>query len=58
VGYGYGFFRTTARSRWRRAALPAFTLACAALRALGRSPSLALPYFNLAFEKRRYAPMT
>jgi len=58
VGYGYRFFRTTARSRRRRAALPIFTLACGALRALGRSPSLALPYFNLAFEKRRYAPMT
>ena len=49
AGYGWRFFRATARSRTRRAALPAFALAAGALAALGRSPSLALPYFNLLF---------
>jgi len=52
AGYGWRFFRDTARSRARRAALPAFAVAVAALRALGRPPSLALPYFNLLFSKR------
>jgi SAM-dependent methyltransferase len=55
AGYGWSFFRTTARSRMRRAALPVFAVACGLLRATGRSPSLALPYFNLIFEKRREA---
>jgi SAM-dependent methyltransferase len=50
-GYGFGFFRATARSRTRRAALPLFATAAAALRAAGRSPSLVLPYLNLVFRK-------
>lgn len=51
MGYGWRFFRDTARSRTRRALLPAFALACGALVALGRPPSLALPYLNLVFRK-------
>jgi SAM-dependent methyltransferase len=51
AGYGWQFFRDTARSRARRAALPFFAIACAALARCGRSPSLALPYFNLVFRK-------
>jgi SAM-dependent methyltransferase len=53
AGYGWTFFKITARSRMRRAALPVFALACDALHAAGRSPSLALPYFNVVFEKRK-----
>ncbi len=52
AGYGWRFFRDTAHSRTRRALLPFFAAAVAALRAAGRSPSLALPYFNLVFRKR------
>jgi SAM-dependent methyltransferase len=52
AGYGWRFFRDTARSRTRRRLLPVFALACAALRAAGQPPSLALPYFNLLFRKR------
>lgn len=51
AGYGWRFFRETARSRTRRALLPVFAVAGAALEALGRPPSLALPYFNLVFRK-------
>jgi SAM-dependent methyltransferase len=51
AGYGWRFFRETARSRTRRALLPCFRLATGALIAAGRSPSLALPYFNLVFRK-------
>ena len=51
AGYGWRFFTATARSRARRAALPAFAAAVAILRALGRPPSLALPYFNLLLRK-------
>jgi SAM-dependent methyltransferase len=53
AGYGWRFFRDTARSRARRALLPAFALVCGALRGIGRSPSLALPYLNLVFRKHR-----
>jgi SAM-dependent methyltransferase len=52
AGYGFTFFRATARSRTRRALLPAFAAAAAALRMLGRPPSLALPYLNLVLSKR------
>ena len=52
AGYGLRFFRATARSRWRRAALPVLGALGAALAATGRSPSLVLPYFNLVFRKR------
>jgi SAM-dependent methyltransferase len=55
AGYGYRFFRDTARSRTRRALLPLFGLAAATLGAAGRPPSLALPYLNLLF---RLAPKT
>ena len=51
AGYGWRFFRETARSRTRRALLPVFAGPAAALRAVGRSPSLCLPYFNLLFQK-------
>ena len=52
AGYGWRFFRATARSRTRRALLPLFAPLCAALAAAGRPPSLGLPYFNLLFRKR------
>jgi len=52
AGYGWRFFRDTARSRSRRALLPLFRLAAASLRGAGRPPSLCLPYFNLVFRKR------
>ena len=52
AGYGWRFFRDTARSPTRRALLPLFGAACRALAVVGRSPSLALPYFNLVFHKR------
>ena len=51
AGYGWRFFRDTARSRSRRALLPVFAAACAALRAAGQPPSLCLPYLNLLFKK-------
>ena len=52
AGYGWRFFRETARTRTRRLALPAFALACGALHRLRLPPSLALPYLNLLFRKR------
>ena len=51
AGYGFAFFRDTARTRTRRALLPAFTAAAAILGAAGRPPSLALPYFNILLRK-------
>jgi SAM-dependent methyltransferase len=51
AGYGWRFFRETARSRARRVLLPVFAGTVAALRAAGRPPSLCLPYFNLLFQK-------
>jgi SAM-dependent methyltransferase len=51
AGYGLRFFRATASSRRHRAVLPLFIAAGGALRALGRSPSLVLPYLNLVFRK-------
>ncbi len=53
AGYGLQFFRATARSRMRRALLPLFGAAAAALGAAGRPPSLALPYLNLLFRLDR-----
>lgn len=53
AGYGWRFFRDTARSRIRRALLPVFALLCAAMGTLRLSPSLALPYFNLVFRKEK-----
>ena len=52
AGYGWCFFRATARSRVRRALLPLFAAAVAVLRAAGRSPSLCLPYLNLLLRKQ------
>jgi SAM-dependent methyltransferase len=52
AGYGWRFFRDTARSRSRRALLPLFAMGSAALRAGGWAPSLCLPYLNLLFRKR------
>jgi SAM-dependent methyltransferase len=52
AGYGWTFFRDTARSRIRRAALPVFAVVCWVLRLFGQPPSLALPYLNLVFRKR------
>lgn len=53
AGFGWTFFRDTARSRIRRSVLPAFGLVCGGLRRMGLSPSLALPYLNLLLRKRR-----
>ena len=55
AGYGWRFFRDTARSRTRRAVLPVFGVICRALAAVGQPPSLALPYFNLVLRKERSA---
>jgi SAM-dependent methyltransferase len=51
AGYGWTFFRDTARSRTRRALLPVFAVACTALRAAGQPPSLCLPYLNVLFQR-------
>jgi len=51
AGYGWRFFRDTARTRTRRALLPLFAVACGVARALGRPPALGLPYFNLLFRR-------
>ena len=51
AGYGWRFFHDTARSQTRRPLLPLFAVACAALRAVGKPPSLCLPYLNLLFRK-------
>jgi SAM-dependent methyltransferase len=51
AGYGWRFFRATARSRTRRALLPLFAVAVGLLRIAGRPPSLALPYLNLLLRK-------
>jgi SAM-dependent methyltransferase len=56
AGYGWRFFRDTARSRTRRALLPFFAAGVALLRAAGQPPSLCLPYLNLLFQKRPAAP--
>jgi SAM-dependent methyltransferase len=52
AGFGWAFFRDTARSRTRRSLLPVFALACGGLRRLGLPPSLALPYLNLLIRKQ------
>lgn len=51
TGYGYRFFRDTARTWKRKMALPLFALVCGLAGRLGVSPSLFLPYFNLLFRK-------
>jgi 2-polyprenyl-3-methyl-5-hydroxy-6-metoxy-1,4-benzoquinol methylase len=51
AGYGWQFFRDTARSRTRRLVMPAFSVMVAALRAVGQPPSLCLPYLNLLFRR-------
>jgi len=54
AGYGWRFFRDTARSRTRRVLLPFFAVLCGALRASGQPPSLCLPYLNLLFRRARF----
>lgn len=51
AGYGWRFFRDTARSPTRRTLLPLFSVAVELLRKLGRPPSLCLPYLNLLLRK-------
>jgi SAM-dependent methyltransferase len=51
AGYGWRFFRDTARSRTRRALLPLFAALCTLARAAGQPPSVCLPYLNLLFRK-------
>jgi SAM-dependent methyltransferase len=53
AGYGWRYFRETARSRTRRALLPLFGALAGALAAAGQPPSLALPYLNLLFRRER-----
>jgi SAM-dependent methyltransferase len=55
AGYGWRFFRETARSPTRRALLPLFGVVCRALAALGQPPSLVLPYWNLVWRRERAA---
>jgi SAM-dependent methyltransferase len=52
AGYGWRFFRATARRGRRRALLPLFAAACGVARSCGQPPSIALPYFHLLFRKR------
>jgi hypothetical protein len=52
AGYGWRFFRRTAQSRTRRALLPVFAAAGAALALVERPRSWCLPYFNLLFRRR------
>ena len=56
AGYGWRFFRETARSRARRAALPLLAVPSALLAAAGQPRSLALPYFNVVFRKGAARP--
>ena len=51
AGYGWRFFRDTARSRTRRAFLPLFAVLCALARVARRPPSICLPYLNLLFRR-------
>jgi SAM-dependent methyltransferase len=51
AGYGWHFFRDTARSRTRLAVVPLFAALAGALKAVGQPPSLCLPYLNLLFHK-------
>jgi len=51
AGYGWRFFRDTARSRTRRAFLPLFAVLCALARVAHRPPSICLPYLNLLFRR-------
>ena len=51
AGYGWRFFRDTARSRTRRTLLPLFAATVALLRAAGGPPSLCLPYLNILFRR-------
>jgi SAM-dependent methyltransferase len=55
AGYGWRFFRDTARSRTRRAVLPLFAALCAVLASTGQPPSRALPYWNVVWRKERSA---
>ncbi len=52
AGYGWRFFRDTARSRVRRALLPLFGAVGARSGRADRPPSLCLPYLNLLLRKQ------
>jgi SAM-dependent methyltransferase len=56
AGYGWQFFRDTARSRTRRALLPLFALAVKLVLAVDLPPSLCLPYLNLLVRKTGNRP--
>jgi SAM-dependent methyltransferase len=51
AGYGWRYFRDTARSRTRRALMPLFAAAVAVARAAGRPASVCLPYLNLLLRR-------
>jgi SAM-dependent methyltransferase len=51
AGYGWRFFRDSARSSTRRALLPLFAVGVTLARAAGLPPSLCLPYLNLLVRK-------
>jgi SAM-dependent methyltransferase len=51
AGYGWQFYRDTARSHTRRALLPIFGAGVTLVRAVGLAPSVCLPYLNLLFRK-------
>lgn len=53
IGYGYQFFRDTARTWKRKALMPLFSVLAGLAKRLGVPPSLCLPYLNLVFLKRR-----
>lgn len=55
AGYGWRFFRDTARSRTRRALLPLFAVLSAFARVAGQPPSVCLPYLNLVFRRESAA---
>jgi len=51
AGYGWRFFRDTARSRTRRALLPIFAVLCTLTRLASWPLSVCLPYLNLLFRR-------
>ena len=51
IGYGFRFFRSSARSRKRKALMPLFIGLSWLTRRIGLPPSLVLPYLNLVFQK-------
>lgn len=51
AGYGWRFFRDTARSRTRRTLLPVFAVLCTFARLARWPPSVCLPYLNLLLRR-------